>query len=405
MNHRSRSHAIGHLAFCTLFFFGIVSLKSTAVAQESKLRVATVNGSLYRDAAGVLAAELEAGESKQAKQLAALIQIIRPDILLVNEIDYEADHRAVEAFRKIYLAHDQVTLQNETTQALDYPYFYAGPVNTGVNSGIDLGSDGKLNGLDDNWGFGRYEGQYGMVVLSRFPIQTNKIRSFQKFRWSQLTDAKQPIVPETGKPYYSDPAWQALRLSSKSHWDVPIDVAGKELHILASHPTPPAFDGPEKRNGCRNHDEIRLWVDYLSGGDAAHTLVDDAGLRGGLDATVPFVLLGDLNSDPTDGSGYADAIRSLLQHPRVTDPQPKSRGAVLAARTLAGKNIEHRGDPALDTSQFAESSVGNLRVDYCLPSSNVQTTASGVFWPLPGELGASLMDVSDHRMVWVDIKL
>lgn len=405
MNLCSRTRAICPVALLISIFLSIVSLSSTVFAQETKLRVATVNGSLYRDAAGVLATELESGESKQAVQLAALIQIIRPDILLVNEIDYDADHRAVEAFRKLYLAHDQITPQNETTQALDFPYFYAGPVNTGVNSGMDLGIDGKLNGLDDNWGFGRYEGQYGMVVLSRFPIQTAKIRSFQKFRWAQLTNPKQPVVPETGKPYYSDAAWQALRLSSKSHWDVPIDVDGKELHILASHPTPPAFDGPEKRNGCRNHDEIRLWVDYLSGGDVADTLVDDNGTPGGLDANAPFVLLGDLNSDPTDGSGNANAIRSLLQHPRVTDPQPKSRGAVLAARTLAGKNIEHRGDPALDTSQFEVSSVGNLRVDFCLPSSNVQTKASGVFWPVPGERGASLMDVSDHRLVWVDIQL
>ena len=29
-------------------------------------------------------------------------------------------------------------------------------------------------------------------------------------------------------------------------------------------PTPPAFDGEEDRNGRRNHDEIRFWVDYVS---------------------------------------------------------------------------------------------------------------------------------------------
>jgi len=49
---------------------------------------------------------------------------------------------------------------------------------------------------------------------------------------------------------------QVLRLSSKSHWDVPIDIplgAGltKRVHMLLHHPTPPAFDGPEGRNLLR----------------------------------------------------------------------------------------------------------------------------------------------------------
>jgi len=35
-------------------------------------------------------------------------------------------------------------------------------------------------------------------------------------------------------------------------------MGGQVIHILASHPTPPVFDGVEDRNGRRNHDEIRL---------------------------------------------------------------------------------------------------------------------------------------------------
>ena len=44
---------------------------------------------------------------------------------------------------------------------------------------------------------------------------------------------------------------------------------GKKIHFLVSHPTPPVFDGPEDRNGRRNHDEIRLWADYVSA-DKSH---------------------------------------------------------------------------------------------------------------------------------------
>lgn len=61
-----------------------------------------------------------------------------------------------------------------------------------------------------------------------------------------------------------------LRLSSKSHWDVPINIpldaeasVTKRVHMLLHHPTPPAFDGAEGRNHLRNHDEIRLFADYV----------------------------------------------------------------------------------------------------------------------------------------------
>jgi endonuclease/exonuclease/phosphatase family metal-dependent hydrolase len=184
-----------------------------------------------------------------------------------------------------------------------------------------------------------------------------------------------------------------------------VSIDGKRLHVLASHPTPPAFDGPEKRNGCRNHDEIRFWIDYLSGPRTSRWIVDDKGTPGGLADDAMFVIVGDLNSDPQDGSGYSAAIRNLLAHPRVRDPQPVSRGALQAARQLAGRNLLHRGNAALDTAQFDPANVGNLRVDYCLPSSNLELISSEVFWPVPGERGASLMEASDHRLVWIDIRL
>ena len=42
------------------------------------------------------------------------------------------------------------------------------------------------------------------------------------------------------------------------------NVKGKTFHLLASHPTPPVFDGDEDRNGKRNHDEVRLIADYIN---------------------------------------------------------------------------------------------------------------------------------------------
>ena len=92
------------------------------------------------------------------------------------------------------------------------------------------------------------------------------IRTFQEFRWKDMPGAALPTDPATGAPWYTDEELDAVRLSSKSHWDVPIWTGRRTVHFLVSHPTPPVFDGAEDRNGRRNHDEIRFWADYLRGG-------------------------------------------------------------------------------------------------------------------------------------------
>ena len=112
-----------------------------------------------------------------------------------------------------------------------------------------------------------------------------------------------PDDPATPAPHdwYNADELAIFPLSSKSHWDVPIDVDGTVVHFLVSHPTPPVFDGPEDRNGTRNSDEIRLWADYISAGSTAGYIYDDTGTYGGLEAGALFVIAGDQNSDPLDG--------------------------------------------------------------------------------------------------------
>ena len=41
-------------------------------------------------------------------------------------------------------------------------------------SGFDLNNDGVVGGGDDAFGFGLFPGQYGMVVLSKHPIQADR---------------------------------------------------------------------------------------------------------------------------------------------------------------------------------------------------------------------------------------
>jgi len=381
------------------------------------IRVATFNASLNRATAGELRRDLATPDDPQARTVAAVIRRVRPDIVLVNEFDHDPAGAAARLFARNYLQSRNALEARNSLEAssgapspplLRLPYRFSAPVNTGVPSGADLDRDGRTDhGGGDALGFGAFPGQYGMVVYSRFPLDTGRARTFQHLRWASLPGAAWP-------PGWYPPDVQArLPLSSKSHWDIPVKLpAGRTLHLLASHPTPPVFDGAEDRNGRRNHDEIRLWAEYLAPAGAAW-VVDDQGRRGGLAPEAPFVLLGDLNADPFDGGSYQGAVRQLLDHPRVdASVVPTSAGAASAAARQRGANEGQRGDPRADTADFSDAAGagGNLRADYVLPSRGIATCNSGVFWPTPDEpeyalVGDDTAASSDHRLVWLDLAL
>ncbi|MCL1634110.1 endonuclease/exonuclease/phosphatase family protein [Luteimonas sp. SX5] len=373
-----------------------------AMAPDAALRVATYNTSLYSDDDGGLIRRLQ-GDDPGARKIAAVLQRVRPDLVLLNEFDYDDAGRAADLFQRRYLE----VAQAGGGEALRYPYRYLAPVNTGVPSGLDLDGNGETGGSgrergNDAWGYGLHPGQYGMLVLSRYPIDTAAVRTFQRLKWSAMPDALRPVDPASGGSHYPDAVWQRLRLSSKSHWDVPVRTPLGTLHFLASHPTPPVFDGPEDRNGARNADEIRLWREYVSPGDKPW-LCDDRGRCGGLAVEAKFVIAGDLNNDPADGDGRHEAIVELLEHPRVLRyATPRSVGAVDLAATYAQSGISRRGSPAHATGDFGPK-VGTLRLDYVLPSAGLVVRDSGVFWPAAGDADATIADGSDHHLVWVDL--
>lgn len=376
----------------------------SAYTAGTSMRVATYNTSLFSDEADGLVRELE-GDSVHARKIAAVLQQVRPDLVLLNEFDYDEAHRAADLFQQRYLE----VAQPGGGEALKYPYRYLAPVNTGVPSGLDLDGNGEADGEgrargNDAWGYGLHPGQYGMLVLSKYPIDAAQVRTFQLLRWSAMPDALRPIDPAARGFFYPDAIWKQLRLSSKSHWDVPVQTPGGVVHFLASHPTPPVFDGPEDRNGKRNHDEIRLWSEYLSPGNK-DWLCDDQGRCGGLTAEARFVIAGDLNNDPADGDGLHEAILELLEHPRLLrHATPRSEGGAETALAYATEGIAHRGPPQHVTGDFGPK-AGAMRLDYVLPSTGFGLIDSGVFWPARGNADAAIADGSDHHLVWVDVSL
>ena len=359
--------------------------------------------------------DLKRDDHPRLRVAAARVQHLRPAIFLFNEMTYDqpgspgyksGDPHGQNARRFVegYLSRAQA----DTLDPIGYQTVML-PVNTGIHSGFDLNNDGRVvsdvpetpstppNGSvapqtqagraygGDAWGFGTFPGQYGMALFVRddLEILRDSIRTFRLYEWSTLPDAAVPVDSTTGERWYSDAEWDAMRLSSKSHWDVPVRLPdGRVLHVLASHPTPPTFDGAADRNGRRNHDEIRFWRDYLD--DAPH-VKDDSSRTGGLPGDAPFVIVGDLNADPDDGDSFGTPLADLLDHPRVQRVTPKAS----AGRLAAFPNL----DPD-DTARWG------LRADYVLPSSDLAVLDAGVWRPTNT---SAKLAVSDHFPVWVDI--
>ncbi|CAN5340629.1 hypothetical protein BH24ACT12_BH24ACT12_22990 [soil metagenome] len=237
-----------------------------------ELRMASFNVSMFRSSEGELAADLadadDEEQDEEVRNVAEIIQRQRPDVLLLNEFDYDAEGVALQGFRDNFLAVGQ-----GGADPIEYPYAMVFASNTGIASGFDLNNDGVIGESgreygEDAFGFGVFPGQYGFALVSKYPIDTEAVRTFQKFRWADMPGALLPDKLDTPEPadWYSPEELEVFRLSSKNHVDVPVIVNGRAVHVLASHPTPPGFDGPEDRNGKRNHDEIRFWADYVSPG-------------------------------------------------------------------------------------------------------------------------------------------
>jgi 3-phytase len=354
-----------------------------------------------------------AGVHPQARAAARIIQRVRPDILVLNEIDQ--DHAAVDRGLDLNARRFAAAYLATGDNPIEYPYVFTAPCNTGILSGVDLNNDGNAASDsergdpaygDDSFGFGLYPGQYSMAVLSRFPIDAEGARTFQRFLWKDLPGNHIP------PGYFKPEARAVFRLSSKSHWDVPVQVGDSTLHLFVSHPTPPVFDGDEDRNGRRNFDEIKFWVEYLdnsSGGEALHgeALYDDEGNRGGFGSDAPFIILGDLNAYPDSQESVYDglpAIAQLLDHPRIQDTgeTATSRGALVSRGDYPG------GEPGPPRFQERATATwaGGVRVDYVLPSTNLIVRDGGVFWPTveeDAEGNSWAEQASDHHLVWVDV--
>ena len=344
-------------------------------AAADTLRIATFNTELGRDGPGLLLRDIEKGD-EQVDAVLDVINKINPDIIALQSVDFDHEWQALRALN--------ARLPNS------FPHLFAALPNRGQSTGLDLNGDGYLGDAADAQGFGKFAGADGLAILSRFPI--GRVVDLSSLLWADLPFAPMPKTPE-GRVFPSEEATMVQRLSTTNHLIVPILADGdRTLTVMAFHAAPPVFDGPEDRNGLRNAGEILLWKALLDGE---------------LNIPAPqgaFVVLGDANLDALDGDGRRAAMITLLEDPRLQDPQPRSEGGLRAADLQSGANRRHRGPAELDTADWRDDrGPGNLRVDYILPSANLSVIGSGVFWPVDDQGSALVEAASRHRLVWVDL--
>jgi len=294
----------------------------------------------------------------------ALIGVVQPDVIAVTNFDYDADGLALSAFQRL-LDENGVML----------PFAYAPRPNSGRPSGTDIDQDERLGEPEDAVGYGRFWGDGGVAVSSRWPIDLEKSSEDTETLWADVSNASLPDMIDAH-------LLGALPVSTSAHVHAWIDGPDGPFAILTSASTAPVFDGPEDRNGYRNAAELALWREMIA------------------DIEVPFVLAFNANLDPNDGEGHHQKMLEFLASPNLIETEPQSNGG------LENADPSHAGDPALDTVDWDGPTPGNLRVSYVLPSVDWSVLGAGVFWPGRDDVDTALVEaVGPHRLVWAEVSL
>ncbi|MGI3170276.1 endonuclease/exonuclease/phosphatase family protein [Pseudooceanicola sp. C21-150M6] len=270
---------------------------------------------------GLLLRDLLRG-TPRTEGIARVIAAARANIVILAGLDFDAEHRTLHALA------DRIAGANGPA----YAHIAAPRSNSGLPTGLDLNENGRTGEPADAQGYGRYEGQSSLAILSQWPLRG--ITDHNALLWSDLPGSL--FIDAAGRTGPEATAHGLQRLSSTTHAEAIVDTGDAALTLLIFQAAPPVFDGPEDRNGRRNHDEIAFWRHRLAG-------------LFGPPPDPPFVIAGVANLDPEHGEGRKDAIRDLLAHSAVQDPPD-----------LAGP-----------TADFGTPGAGRLRTDYLLPSAGL----------------------------------
>ena len=219
---------------------------------DRSVRFQTFNASLNRTVAGELVADLSTPDDPQAATVAEIIQRTRPDVLLLNEFDFvperggrrpvpgqlprggpqrrPADPLPLRVHRAVQHRHPERSRPRQQRHPSVVATTRSGSATSPATSAWPSSASTRS------------------TTSTRGPSRSSAGRT--------CPDAMLPDDPATDAPadWYSPEELEVVRLSSKSHWDLPIRIGHKTVHFLVSHPTPPVFDGAR---GPQRHPQLR----------------------------------------------------------------------------------------------------------------------------------------------------
>lgn len=358
--------------------------------------------------------DLRRPDQPRVEMIAEVIRGLAPDVLLLTEMSYDLpggpgssdlSPEGSNATRliEVYLGR----ASRDGTPPPEYRSLMLG-VNSGRASGRDFDGDRRATTMFpqpraaesdgsnppaaaqarayalDAWGYGEFPGQRGMALLFKAPIKIDEsagVRTFRNFQWASMPDARRPENPATGRDFYDFDSWQRLPLHTSSAWLVPmISPKGGRFWVLCGYTSPTIGDGPEGRALRRRLDEIRFLGDVL---DLADYIEDDEfrAVPTELEKE-PVIVLADLGLDANEPA--SGSLRDLLGHPRLSgSPEPV---ADLPIPALARTDTAREGG----------------RLDYALPSGELEVLGSGIYRETPGD---SVVFPSDRFPVWIDVRI
>lgn len=358
------------------------SASARPAAAGKSLTVATVDAGLSSERDGDIVSQLRQGDDARAEGLARTLQQTRPDVVVLTNVDVDAAGDVVDALRSGYLEVPQ-----DGSGALEYPYAVTGTSNAGVPSGADLDNDGAVGDAGDALGYGAFEGQGSMVVLSRLPIDQPAVRTFTNLTWASAPDS------HIGERGYSQLIEGMLPLASTSLWDVPVTIQGTTVHIVATSAT--SAENAPGADALRQRDQMRLLKDYVENAKSVSGLADDQDRRGGLLDSSAVVVAGNLGADAAGESASSLAVRDVVKSPLLTDPVPGVGGTAVGG--FGWMDPLYRVlSQSRDATRLDENSTS--RQDYVLPAKDLKVTGSGLR-DVPSQ------DADSQRLVWVSVDL
>ena len=380
--------AVGVLAAATIGA-GAAVAAPPAGAGTTDLRVATYNLSLNRNVAGQLVADLSTADERPGADRRRGHPAREPRRRAAQRVRLSSPGGvAVDLFRDNYLAGRRTA----PTRSI-YPYAYRRAVEHRHRQRLRpqqrrCTRPAQPATATTPSASARSRASSAWWCSRSTRSTTDEVRTFQHFLWKDMPGALLPDDPSTpaAADWYSPEELDVFRLVEQ----VALGRADRR-----ERPHACTCSRRTRRRPCSTVPRTATASATTTRSASGPTTSRPARARGTSTTTTAaraassparsFVILGDQNADPLDGDSVAEAIDQLLDHPRITDPQPTSPARPRRRRCRAAPTSTPPGRPRarhgrLRRQPGAGQPARRLRAAVEGPAR----ADAGVFWPVAG---------------------